>query len=165
MVRADEEDAVHLLDRIDCGADALVNALNCFDGSFEHTCVADHIGVGEVDDDDVVLAGSDGCVQLLADFGSAHLGLQVIGSDCRRRNQGPVLILVGFLDTAVEEEGDMGVLLGLGNPELLEAVLGKIFAQGIFDLFLLEGDELVRNRLVIVLEADICKGHVAVFAL
>ncbi len=54
----------------------------------------------------------------LSDAHSVHAGLQVIGGDLGRGYHVAVLAVEGSLDTAVEEEGHVGVLLGLGGVEL-----------------------------------------------
>ena len=45
-----------------------------------------------------------------------------------------VLALAGLLNTAVEEEGHMGVLLRLGNAELSIALAGDILTEDIGQL-------------------------------
>ena len=165
VVSADEENAVHLLNCFYSAAYASVNSLNCLDGCLENTCVADHVRVSEVDDYYIVLVRADSCVELLGNFGSAHLRLKVICSNCRRRNECTVLILVGFFDTAVEEECNVSILLCLSDTELLQAVCCKVFTKSVLDLFLLESNELVGDELVVILEAYICERHEAVSSL
>ena len=50
--------------------------------------------------------------------GRAHLGLEVVGRDLRRRDEDALLALERLLAAAVEEERHVRVLLGLGDPEL-----------------------------------------------
>lgn len=40
--------------------------------------MADHVAVGEVDDDEVVLVFPDGLVEFVLDFIGAHFGLEVV---------------------------------------------------------------------------------------
>ena len=124
-----------------------------------------HIRIREVDDYNVIVTRSDGCIKLLGNLGSAHLRFKIVGRNCRRIDKDTALILVGLLKTAVEEEGNVCVLLGLGKTELLKSQPGKIFTEGIYYLLLLKCDELVGDRLIIILEAYICKRHEAVSSL
>ncbi len=59
----------------------------------------------------------------------AHLGLQVVGRDLRGRGQRALFARPGLFDASVEEVRDMGVLLGLGRPQLRSAGFGKDGAQ------------------------------------
>ena len=56
----------------------------------------------------------------LSNANSVHAGLQVIGGDLGGGYHIAVFAVEGGLDTAVEEEGHVGVLLGLGGVELRE---------------------------------------------
>ena len=58
----------------------------------------------------------------------AAIGLQVVGSHLWRCHQDAVLTLVRSLASAIEEEGDVGVLLGLGSMQLLLSLLAQVFA-------------------------------------
>ena len=162
MVRADKEDAADFLNGFHSGTDTFIDLLNRLDGCLEDAGVADHVRVGEVDDNDIIFAAADGRVQFLADFGRAHFRLEVIGRYRGRRNQDPVLILVGIFNTAVEEEGYMGIFLGLCQTQLLEAVGCQILTEGIVDGDLLESNIFVGDGLIIILEADIGQRHIAV---
>ena len=57
-----------------------IHSLNA-DSSLEHAGVADHIAVCKVQDDHIVLAALDALNALGSDFGSTHLGLQVVGGN------------------------------------------------------------------------------------
>ena len=48
-----------------------------------------------------------------------------------------------LLAAAVEEVGDVGVLLGLGDMELADVVLGQDFRDGFVDILLAERDRAV----------------------
>ena len=61
----------------------------------------------------------------------AHLRLAVVGRDVARGfDQAPLFPLPLLLAAAVEEVGDVGVLLGLGDVELAPAGLGDHLGQG-----------------------------------
>ena len=51
----------------------------------------------------------------------------------------------------------MGILLCLSKTKLLLAAFCKILAKCILDLLLLESDDLVWDRLIVILEAYICQ--------
>ena len=82
-----------------------------------------HVRVGEVHQEEVVLvrAHAPGPAATVTSR-RAHLGLQVVGLHVARAgDQHALLAGEDDLATAVEEEGDVGVLLGLGGAELASA--------------------------------------------
>ena len=113
-------------------AHAGVNRFHGCLGGVEDACVTDHVAVGEVDNDDVVLAGEHAFNQSVAHFIGAHFRLEIVCRNGRRLDKHSVLALVLFLNASVEEEGYMGVLLGFGNAELGHAEGGNVFAEGVF---------------------------------
>ena len=119
VIRADKQYTVRLLYSLNSGSHALIHGLYRGNGCRDHTGMANHIRVCKVDDDHIILAGTDCFIQLRTHFGSAHLRLQVIGCNRGGLHEDTILILVGLLDTAVEEEGYMRVLLCLGKSKLL----------------------------------------------
>ena len=73
----------------------------------------------------------------------AHLGLVVVGRDVARRvDQVALLPLPLLLAAAVEEVGDVGVLLGLGDVQLAAAGLGDRLGQRRLRPRLGEGDRV-----------------------
>ena len=139
VVGGDQGDTAHLGGGLHHLAHALVHGLHSLDGGLKDAGVAHHVAVGEVQDDDVVLAALDALHALVADLVGAHLGLQVVGSHLGGGDQAPVLAGEGLLHAAVEEEGDMGILLGLGDPELGQAVLRDILTENVMQGLLGEG--------------------------
>ena len=117
--------------------------------------MADHVAVGKVQNDDVVLAGLDALDALARDLVGAHLGLEVVGRDLRGRDEYAVLAGIRVLDAAVEEERDMRVLLGLGDAQLGHAHLAQILAKAVFHADARKGDEHVRHGRVILGVADV----------
>ena len=116
-------DAAALLDGLVDAAELGVDGFDGADGGFHLAGVADHVGVGEVDDDDVEGGVADGFDDGVGDAGGGHLGGEVVGGDLLRGDEGAVFAGEGFLDAAVEEVGDVGVLLGLGYAEVAEVGL------------------------------------------
>ncbi len=69
----------------------------------------------------VSLTASDDGV---GDAGGGHFGGEVVGGDLLGGDEGAVFAGEGLLDAAVEEVGDVGVFLGLGDAEVAEVGLG-----------------------------------------
>ena len=86
--------------------------------------MADHVGVGEVDDDDVEGRVVDGFDDGVGDACGGHLGGEIVGGYFLRGDEGAVFAGEGLFDAAIEEVGDVGVLLGLGYAQVAEVGLG-----------------------------------------
>ena len=96
-----------------------VDGLDRGDGGRDDAGVADHVGVGEVDDPEAVAVLRPALAERVGGRRGAHLGLVVVGGHVARRgDQAPLLPLPLLLAAAVEEVGDVGVLLGLGDVQL-----------------------------------------------
>ena len=91
----------------------------------------DHVGVGVVEHDQVVLAGADRRDGLCGQFGRRHFGLQVIGRDLGRRHHDAVLAVVRLLAAAVEKIRHVRILLGLRHAELRAAGGGNHLAEDV----------------------------------
>ena len=87
--------------------------------------MADHVGVGEVADHDVVLRRVDVGDERVGDALRAHLGHQIVGRHLLRRDQDAVLAGIRLLASAVEEVRDVRVLLGFGEPQVGAAAGGE----------------------------------------
>ena len=94
-------------------------------GGVEAAGVPHHVGVREIADHDVVPPRGDVRDEGVGDGRRAHLGLQVVGRHLRRRNEDAILAAVGPFLAAVEEVGDVRVLLRLGQPQVGAAVRGQ----------------------------------------
>ena len=127
--------------------------------------MTDHIAVGQVEDDDIVLAAFNGFAALISNLNSAHLRLQVIGCNLGRSNQDTVFAFEGTLFAAVEEEGDVGILLGLGDAQLGQALSCDVLAKDIGQYLGLECNMDIGHGCVILCEADIVRQDHAAFAL
>jgi hypothetical protein len=82
--------------------------------------VADHVGVGEVDDDDVEGGVGEGADDGVGDALGGHFGGEVVGGDFFGWDDFALFAGERLLDAAVEEVGDVRVLLGLGYAEVAE---------------------------------------------
>ena len=158
MVCRQHQNGVRVLLHLgDHAADGLVHRFDRGDRGFHHAGVADHVTVGEVADDDGILVGGNGLDELVGDLGGAHLRDQVVGRELLRgRHQAAVFALELLFHAAVEEEGDVGVLLGLGHAELLEAVLADDVAKGVHQ-FLGRVSDGQRQGLVVLRGADVAE--------
>src|SRR5690606_13158132 len=81
VVGGDQTLTAYFQQRVGNAADAFVDALSGFYGSFVHTGVADHVAVGVVAHDQVELAVFNGGDQFVGDFRRAHFRLQIVGGD------------------------------------------------------------------------------------
>ena len=130
--------------------------------------MADHVAVGVVQDDHVVLVLVDAGQHSLRDLVGAHFGLDVEGGNLlggRGGHQDAILAREDALLAAVEEEGDVGVLLGLGNAQLGLAALGEVLAHGHGQALRRIGDGHVGHRRVVLRHADVVQREEAVLAL
>ena len=109
--------------------------------------VADDIAVGEVGDNEVILA--QGVHDGVRHLGQGQLGLLVKVDTLGGGDAYVVLAGEGVVLTAVEEEGHVGEFLGLGTVELGFAGLGQDLGQGLHHLGGGEGDGQVLELVVV----------------
>ncbi len=81
MVGGDQQRAARRADRIGDPAEAVSDRLHRLDGGRQAAGVADHVGVGVVQQDQVVLAGADRLDRLAVNSGADISGLQIVGRD------------------------------------------------------------------------------------
>ena len=148
--------------RVDHLAGALVHGLHGLDGGVKHAGVAHHVTVGKVQDDHVILAALDPLDALLGHLGGAHLGLQVVGGHLGAGDDAAVLAGEGLFPAAVEEEGDVGVLLGLGDAQLGHAQVGDILAHDVGQVHRGIGHLAVGHGGVVLGHADVVDGEAAI---
>ena len=105
-----------------CGNDipgAAVHGLTCLDGGIHISGMPHHIGIGEIQTYErgfpFLQFGND----RVTNFVCAHLGFKVIGGDLRRRTKNALLSFKRLFSAPVKKEGDVRVLFGFGNPDLL----------------------------------------------
>src|SRR5699024_10871687 len=165
VVGGDEGHAAHLGGGLHHLAHALVHGLHGLHSGVKHAGVTHHVAVGEVEDDDVVLAALDALNGLLGDLGGAHRGLQVIGRHLGRGDQAPVLAGEYLLGAADEEERHMGILLGIGDAQLGVALAGNVLAKDVLQLPVGEGNEHIGHGSIILGGADVSHGEVTLLPL
>ena len=132
-----------------------VDALDSLDDSVIYTCVADHVTICVVQDNEIFLVAVDSFDKFLGNDRCAHFRLEVVGRNLRRRNQNSVLVLERSLAAAVEEECHVSIFLSLCDTELTETCFRYDFSESVFYDFLVEED-------VKALECSIVWSHAAV---
>jgi len=140
MVSGDKEDVTVLLAGLVDDPDGFVRGGNTLDGGLVDTRVADHVWGREVVHEELELVLSNALGHLVGDAAGAHLGVQVVRGDLGRGDELALLVLELLLDTAVEEEGDVRVLLRLRDVALLEALLAEPLRQHVAHVLRREGD-------------------------
>ena len=149
VVRRDADLAADFLDGRDKAAHAAVDRLDGLDDCREHARMADHVAVRVVEDDEIVLAGTDGLADLVRDLDGAHLRLEIVSRNLRTRHENAILALVRLLNAAVEEERDVRVLLRLCDTQLRHAVVLDDLAERLCDGLRRECDLRVHAVLVL----------------
>ena len=165
VVGGEQHAAAHLLHSLHHAAHAGVHGLHGLHSGLEHAGVAHHVAVGVVEDEGVVLAGLHGLHHLVGDLIGAHLGLQIVGGHSGGLDQNAVLAGVLLLHAAVEEEGDMGVLLRLGDAQLGQALVGDVLAKGVHQALGLVGHLHVGHGGVVLGHAHIAEREEALLPL
>ena len=106
---------------------ALVDGFHRFDAGGYHAGVADHVGIGKVQDDQIVVLQS--IDHLRGHFRGTHLGHQIIGRHLRRWDNDPVLASEGYFHAAIEKVGDVRIFFGFGNSQLFLARRTDYFSE------------------------------------
>ena len=123
---------------------------------FINARVSDHVAVGVVDDDEIVFLFGNSLAKRVANFEGGHFRFEVVGSDLRRRDEDSILARERRFTSAIEEECDMGILLRLGDVELLETFGREEFAERVGYVFLVKEDvhalvvRVVRSHAVVL---------------
>src|SRR3989454_167493 len=76
-----------------------------------------HVPVGVIAEDEVVLLRLDRVAEDVGDAGSTHFRHQIVGGDFLGGDEDALFAGIRGLDAAIEEVGDVGVLLRLGGAE------------------------------------------------
>lgn len=151
MISSDEQNISALLALLVDLLDRLIRLCDALNGGLVHTSVTDHVRRGKVEHDELKFTLLDALARLVCDGHGAHLGLLIVGGNLGGRNHIALLILKLLLDAAVEKESNMGVLFGLSNVALLDALLGKPLREHIV--------HLLRRESNWVPESDVVLGH------
>jgi hypothetical protein len=131
VIGRDEKNVVVLLTGLVDLANGLVGSSNTLDSSLVDAGVADHIRRSKVVHDEVEVVLAKTLRHLGTDSSSAHLRVKVVGGNPGRRDHVAHFAGEILLDTTVEEESDMGVLLSLSNVALLEVLLAEPLSKNV----------------------------------
>jgi hypothetical protein len=131
VISSDEECVSALLALVVNLLDGLVGLCASLDSCLVDSSVADHVRWCEVVHEELKFASLNPLAELLGNSHGAHCGLEIIRRYLRRRNHLALLVLKLLLDTTVEEEGDVGVLLGLSDVALLDTLLSECLGEDI----------------------------------
>lgn len=131
MVGRDEEDITMLLAGLVYNSDCGIRRLNALDGGLIHARMTNHVRGRKVVHQELILAVCDPLSKFLGNRACAHFRVQVISGHLGRRNHLPVFSRELLLNTAIEEESDVRVLLGLGNMALLDVLFGEPFGKDV----------------------------------
>ena len=159
VIGGDHERTTGRLHRGDDVPEACVDGLDRRDRSADHAGVADHVGVGEVDDPEggpVLAPAGD---ELLGNLPRAHLRLVVVGRHVAgARRQFAPLVREGSLFSAVEEVRHVRVLLGLGDVQLRASGRGDQLRERRLRPLRREGDGVV-PLLVVLRQAGVARDR------
>mmetsp|Transcript_76106 Transcript_76106/g.150867 ORF Transcript_76106/g.150867 Transcript_76106/m.150867 type:complete len:283 (+) Transcript_76106:557-1405(+) len=149
MVGEDEEAHAMFDARVADLADAHVRVCRGLHCLVHHAGVADHVGRREVADEQCVFACLDLTHHSVRYRLRSHLGLEVVGGHLGRLLEFALLALKGLLAATIEEEGDVGKLLGLGGVELGETLLGYGLTEPVGQLLRRKDDRRFEGRAVL----------------
>ncbi len=131
VISSDEEDVAAFLALVVDLLDGLVGLRAGFNSCLVDTSVADHIRRCEVVHQELELACLNPFAKLLGNSHGAHFRLEVVCGYLWRRHHLTLFVLKLLLDTTVEKEGNVSILLRLSNVTLLYALLSERLCKDI----------------------------------
>ena len=148
MVSGDDGDAAHGADFFEEPSEGDIDGFDGDDGRVEVACMPDHVAVGIVDADEVIVVLVEFVDDSIGDFSGFHPGTL-------REFDAIALDLDVFLEffvevagaVAVPEVGDMAEFLSFGGSERAQARGAEVFAHGAVDCG--RCDEIVRGDVCI----------------
>ena len=102
--------------------------------------MANHVRRSEIVHQELEFLIGNALAQGVRDGRGGHFRIEIVGRYFGAGDQFAVFAPELFLDAAVEEEGDVGVLFGLGDVALFEVVGGEVFGQDVAHVLGPEGD-------------------------
>ena len=148
MVSGQKNGTTQFQSLIHDAAYAGINGFHCFYSSFKDAGVTNHIAVCIVDDDNIVVAQT--FLQSVSHLVSTHLRLQVVGCNLWRVDEAAIFARIYGFYAAIEEEGNVSILLRFSNTQLFETFVGDIFAEGIFQTLWVEGNLYVWHGCIVL---------------
>ena len=97
--------------------------------------MTDHIGIGEIHDNQVMRAAVDSVKHCRQNLLGRHFRLQIISGHLWRVHQMPVLSVKGGLIPAIEKEGHMRIFFGFGYSQLAQPRLGYGLAKAVAEVW------------------------------
>src|SRR6266478_5304446 len=114
-------------------AQTRVHSFYGLDGWFDLARVANHVGIGEVDNEDIEGSVFNGLHHNLGNSRGTHLRFEVVGGDFRRGHQVTVLARKWLLDSSVEEVGHVSVFLSLRHAQIAHFGMGHDIGQDVIE--------------------------------
>lgn len=129
MIRCDEENVALLFTFFVYISNCLVCSCYGFDRSFIHTGMSHHVRGSKIIHYKLISVLRNAFTEFIGDRQCAHFRLQIIRRNLGGWNHVADLTRELLLHPAVEEEGDMGVFLCLGDVTLLDVFGAEILGQ------------------------------------
>src|ERR1043166_8613860 len=112
--------------------DAGINRLDGLDGGTQIAGVTDHVSVGIVEDEQIILIRCDAAEHFLGDREGGHFRFLVVRRDVPRAgNEESLLTRKGLVAIVVEEKSHVRIFLRLGASKLPQSEAGRIRAQNV----------------------------------
>jgi hypothetical protein len=145
VVRGDEKEVAFLLAGLIDLANSLVGSGNTNDSGLVDTSVSNHVRGCEVVHDEFEFALRHSLAYLLCYACSAHLRCFVVGSNTLVRGNEILLLITSLeredlLNSSIEEERDVSILLSLRNVDLVYSLRPKSLCENIAHVLRLEGN-------------------------
>ena len=134
VIGGDQRNPANGAHRLGDPSQASIYVLAGFDRLVELAGVADHVGIGEVDDENIRPAFINRAQQVVRYLEGGHRRLEIVCSDPWRRHQQPLLAGKFFFRAAVEKISYVRVLFGFGKPEVLQAEAREHVCQNVLML-------------------------------
>src|ERR1019366_9282666 len=99
-------------------SNACIDCLDSFNGCINDSSMSNHVGVGIIHNNEVILAAANVLDCCLGDACRAHLWLQIIGRNFWRWYQVTIFAGEWCFATTIDKIGDVGILLSFGCVEL-----------------------------------------------
>lgn len=136
VIGCDEEDVALLLAALKNLANGLVGGLTADDSSVIDTSMTNHVRRGKVIHDEGEFLLTQALDNLVGDTIGRHLRCKIVGSDRLVGGDEILGLITGFeredlLNTAIEEKGDVSILLGLSDMDLLNVLLAQPLGEDV----------------------------------
>jgi len=131
VISGDKQNTPNILCRLGKLANTRIDDFNGFNCGRQKARMADHVGVGIVQYDQVIFTRSDRIQGFMRKLRSRHLRLKVVGCNLGRRDHDTVLARIGIFPATIKEVGDVRIFLRLSHTQLREACRSHHFPQNV----------------------------------